>query len=165
METAATSTLPSAPRQAGALALSIALALGAGALGGWTTDAGWYASLDKPVFAPPGWIFGPVWTLLYFAMGTAAWWVWRTSGWRGAAGALSLYGVQLALNAAWTPIFFGLREMGWAFAELLALWVAIVATLVAFWRHRRGAGLLLVPYLLWVTFAGVLNLRLWQLQG
>jgi tryptophan-rich sensory protein len=73
--------------------------------------------------------------------------------------------VQLALNAAWTPIFFGLREMGWAFADIVLLSAAIVATIVAFWRHRRGAALLLVPYLLWVSFAALLNLRLWQLEG
>ncbi|MFW5741052.1 MAG: TspO/MBR family protein [Myxococcota bacterium] len=138
--------------------------LSAGAVGGLVTDSGWYAQLQRPWFAPPGWVFGPVWTVLYVAMGTAAWLVWRTAGWRRGRPALTWYAVQLVLNAAWSPIFFGVRAMGWALAELVVLAVCIVGTLVAFFRVDRRAGMLLVPYLLWVVFAGVLNASLWFLN-
>ena len=146
------------------LAVSIAVPLAVGALGGLVTDASWYLELRRPAFAPPGWIFGPVWTVLYACMGTAAWWVWRAAGWRKARGALTLYGAQLALNALWSPIFFGMHAMGWALVDILLMIVAIAATLVAFWRIERRAGLLLIPYLLWVAFATVLNWSLWTLN-
>lgn len=147
------------------LVVSIAAPLAVGALGGLVTDPSWYLELRRPAFAPPGWVFGPVWTFLYACMGTAAWWVWRARGWRGARGALTLYGVQLLLNAVWTPIFFGMRAMGWAMLDISLMLVAIAATLVAFYRIERRAGLLLVPYLLWVSFAAVLNWSLWTMNS
>lgn len=150
--------------QALALIGSVLVPLGLGALGGLLTDSGWYVELQRPAFAPPGWLFGPVWTVLYSCMGTSAWLVWRAAGWRGAKQALTLYAAQLALNAAWTPIFFGLRQIGWAFGEILVLLGFIVATIVAFRRVDWRAAALLVPYLLWVAFASVLNGSLWILN-
>ena len=132
-------------------------------LGARTTDPSWYQALRQPAWAPPTWLFGPVWTVLYAAMGVAAWRIWVAG--RGARGPLALWWVQLALNAAWSWIFFGMREMGLAFAEMVVLWVAIAATLAAFWRRDRLAGALLVPYLAWVTFAAVLNFTLWRMNG
>ena len=107
---------------------------------------------------------GPVWTALYVTMAVAAWLVWKRGGWKAQRGPLTLYLVQWALNALWTPLFFGLQRPGLAFAEILLLVVAIVGTLVAFWRVKRVAGLLLVPYTLWVAFAAVLNFTIWRLN-
>ncbi len=125
----------------------------------------WYASLRKPSWNPPGWIFGPVWTALYAMMAVAAWLVWRRGGFAAQRRPLGWFLAQLALNAAWTPLFFGLHWPGVAFAEIVLLWLAIVATLAAFRRVSRTATLLLVPYLLWVTFATVLNFTLWRLNA
>ena len=136
----------------------------ASATGVFVKTGGWYASLVKPSWNPPGWVFGPVWTLLYAMMAVAAWLVWREGGWKAQKRALILYLVQWALNALWTPLFFGLQRPGWAFAEILVLAVAVYATLVAFWKVRRGSGILLVPYALWTTFAAVLNFTIWRLN-
>jgi translocator protein len=155
----------SLPRSLGALALSVALPLASGALSGLATDPGFYRQLDRPDWAPPGEVFGPVWSVLYVLMGLAAFWVWRVAGWQAARVALSLYGAQLALNVAWSPIFFGLRLIGPAFIELTLLLLVLVATVVAFARHSRGAALLLVPYLGWVGFAGALNFAIWRLNA
>ncbi len=125
---------------------------------------GWYASLTKPGWNPPNWIFGPVWTVLYLAMAIAAWLVWRKTGWSGAQWPLSLFGVQLALNVAWSWLFFGMESPALAFAEILLLWIAITATMVAFWLRSKAAGLLFVPYLAWVTFAAALNFVIWRLN-
>ena len=118
----------------------------------------------RPEWAPPASLFGPVWTVLYALMAIAAWLVWRTRGVRGARGALALFVAQLALNALWTWLFFAWRRGAWAFAEVLVLWVAVAATTVAFARHRRAAGALLVPYLGWVTFAAALTWAVWRLN-
>ncbi len=125
---------------------------------------GWYQMIEKPAWTPPGWLFGPVWTALYLMMAAAAWLVWRRHGVRAALLPLGLFVVQLLLNGAWSVIFFGLQEPGWAFAELVVLWAAILATLVAFWRAVPAAGWLMVPYQLWVTFAGALNFAIWRLN-
>jgi translocator protein len=122
-------------------------------------------SLEKPAFNPPSWVFGPVWTVLYAMMAVAAWLVWREAGFGGATAALSLFFVQLALNLAWSGIFFGLRQPGWALVEIAVLWAAILATMILFFRHSTLAGWLLVPYLLWVSFASVLNAALWRLNS
>lgn len=151
-------------RAAGALALSIGLALAAGGLGGLTTDAAWYRTLRLPSWAPPSWLFGPVWTTLYVLMGVAAFLVWRQRARHEVRGPLLLYGAQLALNAAWTPIFFGLREPAWALAELVLLGLVLLATVFAFARVRPLAAALLVPYLAWLTFAGLLNWQIVMLQ-
>jgi translocator protein len=125
----------------------------------------WYAHLAKPAFNPPAWVFAPVWTLLYLVMGIAAWLVWRERRVTGVAKALALFLVQLILNAAWSWLFFGLHRIGWALVDLAALWLAIGATLLAFWARRPLAGLLMLPYLLWVSFAALLNFQLWRLNG
>ncbi len=134
-------------------------------VGAFFTPGAWYAELDKPSWNPPSWVFGPVWTALYATMGVSAWLVWRERGLSGARGALTLFDVQLALNAAWSWLFFGLQRPGLAFAEIVALWLAIVATLAAFARHSRPAAWLLSPYLAWVTFAAALNFAIWRLNA
>jgi translocator protein len=116
-----------------------------------------YASLPTPAWAPPSWVFAPVWTVLYALMGIAAWRVWKANGFSGASVALGLFFAQLVANALWTPLFFGAGLLGWALVDIVVLDLLLVATIVAFWRIDRPAGLLLVPYLLWVIFATALN--------
>ncbi len=118
---------------------------------------GWYAALNKPSFNPPNWVFGPVWTVLYVLMAIAVWMVWRVRKSRPVCLALGLFGVQLVLNAAWSLIFFGLHAPLAAMLELALLWVAVALTLVVFWRTARPAGVLLLPYMAWVSFAAVLS--------
>lgn len=122
--------------------------------------ASFYAQLSKPSWAPPAGVFGPVWSTLYALMGIAAWLVWRSPGARRVA--LALFGVQLAANALWSWLFFGWRQGGLAAVEVLVLLALIVATVATFWRHSRWAAVLLVPYLLWVSFAAVLTWAVWQ---
>lgn len=146
---------------AGWLALTYAAAL----TGVFVRTGGWYAGLAKPPWNPPGWVFGPVWTTLYAMMAVAAWLVWRRGGWPARRGALTLYLGQWALNALWTPMFFGLQRPDLAFAGILALDVAIGATIIAFRPVSRPAALLLLPYALWTAFATVLNFTIWQLNA
>ena len=136
----------------------------AAAIGGAASiQAGsFYTQLLRPDWAPPAAIFGPVWTVLYALMGISAWLVWRVGGFRAAKSALTLFLVQLAFNALWSWLFFGWRRGGLAFADILLLWALIIATLIFFWRIRPLAGALLVPYLLWVSFATALNYAVWQ---
>ena len=117
-----------------------------------------YGSLDRPGWAPPSWLFGPVWTVLYVAIAVAGWLVWRRDG---LTVAFVPYVVQLILNAAWSPIFFGAGRYGWAVVDIVALWIAVGVTVAAFVRSHRPAGALLVPYWLWVTYAAALNLSIW----
>jgi tryptophan-rich sensory protein len=150
------------------LVIAVAAPLLVAGLSGFATAGGvqdWYPSLTKPSFNPPSWVFGPVWTLLYIMMGVAAYLVWG-KGWESEAvrWALGLFALQLILNGLWSILFFGLRSPGLAFGEILLLWVAIAATLVLFWRVTVPAGLLLIPYLAWVTFAAVLNGSIWILN-
>jgi tryptophan-rich sensory protein len=147
-----------------ALAGWIALTFSAALTGFFVQPAGYYASLAKPVWSPPPWVFGPVWTLLYVMMAVAAWLVWRQGGWRAQRGPLALYLLQLALNALWTPVFFGLRNPGLALAVIILLGVGIVLTGRAFRPASRPASWLLVPYLVWVVFAAALNFSIWRLQ-
>jgi tryptophan-rich sensory protein len=123
-----------------------------------------YTRLVQPGWAPPPWVFGPVWTVLYTLMGVAAWLVWRSGGFRVHRRALTLFLVQLAFNALWSWLFFAWHRGGLAFADILVLWLLIAATLVSFWRVRPLAGGLLIPYLLWVSFASALNYVIWQLN-
>ena len=123
-----------------------------------------YGQLVQPEWAPPSYVFGPVWTVLYALMAIAAWLVWRSGGFHTNRVALSLFMVQLALNALWSWLFFAWQRGALAFVDIVLLWVLIVATLVSFWRVRPLAGALLVPYLLWVSFASALNYSLWQLN-
>jgi tryptophan-rich sensory protein len=124
-----------------------------------------YTQLVRPEWAPPSSWFGPVWTVLYALMGIAAWLVWRADGFREARGALALFLLQLAPNAVWSWLFFGWHRGALAFADILLLWVLIIVTLIAFWRVRALAGVLLIPYLLWVSFASALNYAVWQLNA
>ena len=122
--------------------------------------ASFYAQLSKPSWAPPAWVFGPVWSVLYALMGVAAWLVWRSPGPKSVA--LTLFGAQLAANALWSWLFFAWHRGALAAMEILVLLALIVAMIVAFWRISRLAGLLLVPYLLWVSFASVLTWAVWR---
>ncbi len=123
-----------------------------------------YTELTQPSWAPPGSVFGPVWTTLFALMGIAAWLVWREGGFRKTRTALTLFLVQLVVNALWSWLFFAWHLGAFALIDLIVLWLLIVATLVAFWRVKPLAGVLLVPYLLWVSFAGFLNYTVWQLN-
>jgi len=125
----------------------------------------WYATLAKPVLNPPAWIFGPVWTTLYFLMGIAAFLVWN-KGWdrKDVRKALGVFLLQLVLNVAWSIIFFGLHSPFWAFVDLVAMWLAIVWTMSLFYKISKPAVWLLVPYILWVSFAGYLNLLILMLN-
>ncbi|GAA4821260.1 tryptophan-rich sensory protein [Marinicella pacifica] len=123
-----------------------------------------YGELTQPSWAPPGWVFGPVWTTLFALMGVAAWLVWREGGCRKNKTSLSLFLVQLVVNALWSWLFFAWHLGAYALIDLIVLWLLIIATLVAFWRVKALAGVLLVPYLLWVSFAGILNYTVWQLN-
>jgi tryptophan-rich sensory protein len=118
----------------------------------------WYASLEKPAWTPPSWVFAPVWSTLYLLMGIAAWRIWDRFGFAQARAELVLYLVHLAFNAAWTWLFFGQRLIDVAAVEIIVLWMMILALTVLFWRRDRVAGMLLLPYLLWVTYASTLNI-------
>ncbi len=125
----------------------------------------WYVALSKPSWNPPSWVFGPVWTVLYGMMGVAAWLVWLRRREVSVTLPLVLFFVQLALNVVWSLLFFGLQSPGAAFLEIIVLWLAIAATLLAFWRVAPLAGALFIPYILWVSFAAVLNYTIWQLNA
>lgn len=150
------------------LAFAAAIPLVVGGLSGFVTAQGvqsWYPTLIKPSFNPPSWVFGPVWTLLYLMMGIASVLVLQ-KGWESGAvkAALAFFAIQLILNGLWSVLFFGMRMPGLAFLEILVLWVAIGVTLVLFWRVTPVAGMLLLPYQAWVTFAAVLNGAIWILN-
>jgi translocator protein len=140
------------------------LCFSAAGLGALFPPGEWYDELTKPAWNPPAYVFGPVWTILYAMMAVAAWIVWKNYGFRGALFALSLFLIQLAFNAAWTPIFFGMRMPGLAFANLMLLWTTLLATVIVFFQHSKPAGALLLPYFAWVTFAAALNFSIWQLN-
>ena len=142
------------------------LAFSAAAVGGFASaSAGeFYRELVRPSWAPPGWLFGPVWTVLYVLMGVSAWLVWRARGFVQARSALVLFIAQLAANALWTWLFFVWRQGALAFAEILLLWVLILATAVLFGRVSKLAAALLLPYLAWVSFASVLTFATWRLN-
>ena len=163
-----TSTSPfSARTQAIGLAISLAITFFAAWLGNVATMSSlndWYPTVAKPVWTPPDWVFGPVWSALYLMMACAAWLVWRPGGWRAAQWPLTLYTLQLALNVLWSVLFFGMQQPTWAAIEIIALWLAIAATLDAFWRRSTVAGLLMTPYLAWVTFAAALNFAIARLN-
>jgi benzodiazapine receptor len=150
------------------LAAFLLICFAVAALGSWLTVPalpGWYANLNRPTWTPPNQVFAPVWSILYALMAVAAWLVWRQRERTRIRVALTLFGVQLACNAAWSWLFFDLKRPGLAFIDIVLLWLAILATLVTFLRVRRTAGLLLVPYLLWVSYAAALNFSLWRLNS
>lgn len=153
-------------RSIGFLAFFVLLSVGVGwASGYWFPPGDWYAAMQKPAWTPPDAIFAPVWISLYVLMGLSAWLVWRqpVSGYRDIG--LRWWFVQLALNAGWSAVFFGLHRTGWALAEMGLLWIAILITLLYFWRAQRIASILLMPYLAWVSFAWFLNFTLWRMNG
>jgi benzodiazapine receptor len=155
---------PSSPLRWLALAGWLILCFATTAPAALFPPAEWYAALNKPSWHPPSWVFGPVWTTLYAMMAVSAWLVWRQGGFARQKGPLGLFLVQLALNAAWSPLFFGLQQPGAAFVCIIALWLAIAATILVFRRVHRIAAWLLVPYIAWVSFAAVLNGVLWRLN-
>lgn len=153
-------------RQALGLLAWLLVTFAAAAVGG-VASAGagpFYGQLARPSWAPPAWLFGPAWSVLYLLQGIAAWLVWKARGFRGARAALGLFLVQLAANALWTWLFFAWRQGALAFGEILVLWALIVATLAAFRRVRPLAAALLLPYLLWVSFAAALTFAVWRLN-
>lgn len=146
----------------------VLLCLAAGGLGAIATTPeieGWYQTLAKPPWNPPDSVFGPIWATLYVLMAIAAWLIWKPAGFTGAATPLTLFAVQLTLNIAWSWIFFGMHQLGWAFLEVLLLGLAILVTTVAFFRRSRAAGYMMLPYLFWVTFAAVLNFTVWRMNS
>jgi len=150
------------------LVVFVVVCLGAGGLGAVATTPeidNWYQTLSKPSWNPPDSVFGPVWTTLYIMMGIAAWLVWQPRGVRDAAVPLALFGLQLVLNVAWSWIFFGWHQPGWAFVEIVVLWLAIATTILAFESRSKTAAWLLVPYLAWVSFASVLNFAIWRMNA
>ncbi|TWD79935.1 TspO/MBR related protein [Kribbella amoyensis] len=150
-------------RSAGVLVLLVGAVAVAALIGvvGVSGTAERYQSLAQPGWAPPSWVFGPVWTVLYGMIAVSGWLVWRQVGW---GRELVPFAVQLVLNAAWTPLFFGAGAMGIALIEIVVLWFAIGWTVLTFWRVRRAAAVLLLPYWAWTTFATALNAAVWWLN-
>lgn len=150
------------------LIISLAITFLVGAVAAWFTTAGvngWYAVANKPSFNPPNWVFAPVWTALYLMMGIALWLVWKKDGVKsGRRTALILFAIQLLLNFAWSFIFFYAHQPGWAFAEILLMWVSIMLTIIWFGKVSPAAAWLLVPYIWWVSFASLLNFYIWKLN-
>jgi tryptophan-rich sensory protein len=147
--------------------ISILIAEGAGIIGSVFTAGSvksWYLTLAKPSWNPPSWVFGPVWTTLYALMGIAAALVWKQRDLPQAKLALWVYGIQLALNMLWSILFFGLKNPGLAFAEIIILLIFILITTVLFWQINPWAGALMIPYIAWVSFASYLNYTIWQLN-
>lgn len=144
------------------LFVAVAIPVGLGSLAGYLTrsdtSGAWYLSLKQPSWAPPRWMFGPVWMALYILMGIASWRVWKRSG---SKDALTLYGIQLALNIAWSFLFFKLQSLKWALVDIVALLSSLVATVAVFYGIDHKAAYLMAPYLVWVTYATALNANLY----
>jgi tryptophan-rich sensory protein len=154
------------PRQKNALLAFVLTAQAVGAAASLVTApniASWFPDLVKPSFNPPDWLFAPVWVALYLLMAVAAWRVWRIRGLN--ATPLHLYAIQLALNFAWSFIFFGAHRLGLALGEIVLLLMFVIATAIAFWRADRLAGAMMLPYIAWVSFATLLNYEFWLLNG
>lgn len=146
------------------LAIWLFVCLGTGWIGSQFVPGEWNGSLNKPAWTPPNAVFAPVWTALYVMMGIAAWTVWRHRHYRRTTVPLLLFVFQLVLNSLWTYIFFGLHRTGFAFLEISLLWIVLLATLIGFWRVRPAAGVLMIPYIVWVSFASALNFEIWRLN-
>ncbi|MCN0154911.1 TspO/MBR family protein [Salinispora arenicola] len=140
--------------------MAVLVAAAIGGLGVRDANAA-YVGLEQPSWAPPAWVFGPVWTVLYAMIAVSGWLAWRRSGF---GPALWVWATQLGLNAVWSPLFFGAGQYGLAFADIVLLWLAIAGTVLAFHRISRAAAALMLPYWAWVTYAGALNLVIWQLN-
>jgi len=145
------------------------IVFGVAGAGAWITQGGlsdWYVNLEKPALTPPNIVFPIVWNILYLLMALAAWLVWRSAGsFRAAAAPLVIFFVQLGLNFSWSALFFGLENPGAALFEIIVLLFTILLTLVLFWRISRPAGLMILPYFLWVAFATYLNAAIWLLNS
>ena len=149
------------------LALFILLAFLAAAIGGFATSTSvdtWYPTLRKPSWSPPNAVFGPVWTVLYLLMAVAAWWAWRVGSAADGRLTVRLYGAQLALNALWSILFFGLRSPGAALIDIVVLWLILIRLYIRFRAIDRLAGWLWLPYVLWVSFAATLNAAIWEIN-
>lgn len=151
-------------RDALALTGFLATTFSAAAIGAFFLPGPWYETLTKPGWTPPNWLFGPVWTLLYVMIGTSAWLVWREAGFSGARWALTVFALQVVLNASWTWLFFGLQRPDLALVDIALLVVAIVTMVVLYTPISRLAAGLLLPYLAWVSFATALNAAIWKLN-
>lgn len=154
-------------REIAGLVVFLTLCLLISAIGGAitaTSVGGWYQTLEKPVFNPPDWVFAPVWTALYVMMAIAGWRVWRRAGFERGGRALTLFALQLGLNVIWSFLFFGLQRIDLALVAVVTLLIAIIVNTAMFWRIDRWAGVLFVPYVLWVAYATVLNISLWLLN-
>lgn len=136
----------------------------AAAFGAWFEPGVWYETLNKPGWTPPNWVFPLVWPILYVLMAIAAWLIWKEYGFKEGREPLRWFGIQLFLNALWSWIFFGEHLIGTALGEILMLWIAILFTSLLFWKKNRFAGLLMMPYLLWVSYATALNYAIFQLN-
>ncbi len=149
------------------LIISIILTVGLGSLGGLFTIAEiptWYAGLNKPSFNPPNWIFGPMWTTLYLLMGISFYMIWKIPPSPARTQAIRIFVIQFVLNFCWSIIFFSMHQIGWALVEIIAMWVCILLTILQFRKLSTTAAVLLIPYLLWVSFASLLNGSIWQLN-
>ncbi len=149
------------------LIISIAVPLVVGGVAGAFTAKAiptWYTTLTAPSFNPPNWVFGPMWTLLYVLMGISLFLVWNTEPGRARDIAMLIFGLQLVLNFAWSFLFFHFKELGWALTEIIAMWIAIVVMLIAFYQVRPVAAYINIPYLLWVSFATALNAAYYKLN-
>jgi len=147
--------------------ISITLPFLAAFVGSYFTTpsiATWYAYLNKPTFSPPNWIFAPVWTLLYILMGISFYIIWGASSKKNKGGAMGVYIAQLVLNSMWSIVFFGLHNLGLALVVIAILWVLILLTIIRFYKFNKIAGIILIPYILWVSFASFLNLTVFLLN-
>ena len=154
-------------RSLAALIVATATCLVVGVSGSLVTATSvreWYPFIQKPWWTPPSAVFGPVWTVLYLLMGVSAWLIWRDAEGNARRSALLIFVTQLVLNGTWSYLFFGLRSPGWGALEIVLLWCSIVATMLAFARISRLAAGLLLPYLLWVSYAAALNFAIWNLN-
>lgn len=148
-------------RSLGSLVVFAALVAAAASSGSAFMPGEWYAALNKPSWTPPNLVFPIAWTILYILIAIAGWLAWRAGGWTPA---LLVWGAGLVLNALWSYLMFGRHDIALALTDLVALWVTIVAFIVAAWPLSRGASYLFMPYLAWVTFAGALNFAVWQMN-
>lgn len=146
------------------LILWLVVCFSAAAVGRFFGPGEWYAGLRKPTWTPPAWVFAPVWTVLYVLMASAAWLVWLQGGFKKQRAAMTAFLLQLFCNGLWSPLFFGLQSPGLAFLDIVLLFGLLLLTGQLFWRTRRIAGVLLVPYLGWITFAMLLNYSIWRLN-
>ncbi len=147
--------------------IAIGIPVTVGAIAGVFTSAsvkGWYSTLNKPSFNPPNWIFGPMWTTLYFLMGISFYLIWKLPISAARTQAIRIFIIQFILNFCWSIIFFSMHQIGWALVEIIAMWVFILLTILQFRKLSIPAAVLLIPYLLWVSFASILNGSIWQLN-